>query len=137
MCVSVGGCGRRCVSVCKCGRMWEGVGVCVSVVGFGRMWESLGRCWRVLEGVGGFGRVWEGERVCRQSLLHVCSFILCVCVGGGEGVRTSQGCAGGGGWVYFKMSPSTCMPEGSHCMPEGSLPVVESSVNVQCTSKAL
>ena len=79
--------------------------------------------------------VWGGESVCRQSLLHVCSFILCVGVCGCEGVRTSQGCAGGGGWVYFRMSPvpslllfhrgrdafnihklsSHCMPEGSHC----------------------
>ena len=105
------------MSVCECGR------VCVGVVGFGREWEGVRGC--------------GGERECVGSLCCMCAPSFYVCVGGGEGVRTSQGCAGGGGWVYFRMSPSTCMPEGSHCMPEASLTVVESSVNVQCTSKAL
>ena len=101
--------------------------MCVSVGGCRRMCVVCGR-----------ERVFVGSL--RQSLLHVCSFILCVGVCGCEGVRTSQGCAGGGGWVYFRMSPvpslllfhrgrdafnihklsSHCMPEGSHCMPEGS-----------------
>lgn len=101
--------------------MWEGVGrVCVVCGRMCVVWEDVYCVW---------------EDVCRQSLLHVCSFILCVGVCGCEGVRTSQGCAGGGGWVYFRMSlvpslllfhrgrdafnihklSSHCMPEGSHC----------------------